>query len=455
MKQVDVLVVGGGISGLATAWKLQQRGIQIELWEASSRVGGKIATEHHKEGYITEQAASMVLNFRPEVNQFLRQTGLDLDKLPRSTNTERYLIQQGKLQQMPVNMLGMFLSPVWSLSGKLRMLMEFFIPRAGNEGETVADFIRRRFGNEILDKAFSAYISGTLASDPELVNAFSVLPHLTALEQHYGSLAAGVFVHKILKIKKATKTEGFSFQGGMKKLPQTLAQQLGSRVHTNHQVTEIKLTNDGWLLTAKTKSGAINCLAKQLILSTPAPITAKLLGSQDKQLQKLLMNIPYAPLSIVHIGIDRNKLKHPVKGTGFLTPSKEKSKLNGCIWMHSLFAERAPKDKALLSCYLGGTRNPNIINWSRQKKIDTVNKELHNLLGMQGTPDWVHIDDHHQALPLYHGHYYRHQQDIKQRIKRWQGLHLQANYLGGVSIRDRIICANTFSDKFCSQAVNG
>jgi len=448
VRQVENLVIGGGISGLSTAWQLAHQGNQVELWEAESRLGGKIGTDtdtKKNKGYTTEQAASMVLNFRPEVSRFLKETGLDEYKLLRTPTSKRYLIHKGKLQNMPMKIAGVLFSPLWSFSGKLRLMLEPFILKGGGEHESVADFVRRRFGHEMLDKALGAYVSGTLASDPEKADSFSVLPQLTGLEQRYGSLTAGIFARKVINKKKASVTEGFSFQGGMSTMVNDLAQQLGSRIHTQYQITKIVKKRGGWVITAKTPHGERSCLAKNLILSTPAPITAKLLKPIDNDLSQLLNDIEYAPVSVVHLGYKKANIKHDVDGTGFLTPFKESPKLNGSMWMHSLFSERAPEGHVLLSNYIGGSRYPELVKLKEQEQVDLVHKELSNLLGIKGKPEWVKVNSHAQALPLYHGEYTLRQQAIKQQLTLLPNLYLQANYLGGVSIRDRIVCARSLA----------
>ena len=444
MREIETLIVGGGISGLATAWQLDYLGNDVEVWESDSRIGGKIKTDQN-DGYITEQAASMVLNFRPEVTQFLEESGLENHKLLRTPSAKRYLINNGHLQEMPMKMAGMLFSPIWSLPGKLRLMLEPFILKGGGEHESVADFIRRRLGNEMLDKALGAYISGTLASDPEQADSYSVLPHLTALERNYGSLTAGVFARKVINKKKASITEGFSFEGGMTTLVQRLSDQLGSRIHTTFEITEISPHKKGWIVNAVTPNGEQSCYAKRLILSTPAAVTARLIKPLNTELHQLLNEIEYAPLSIVHLGYHRNNIQHDVEGTGFLTPFNEKLKLNGSMWMHSLFSERAPKNRVLLSNYLGGSRHPEVVNWSEQDQVEIVHKALKSLLGIKGDPEWVRVNMHKQALPLYHGAYTVRQQAIKRQLESMPELYLQANYLGGVSIRDRIVCARTLA----------
>ncbi len=475
MRTVENLVIGGGISGLSTAWQLAQQGNQVELWEAQSHLGGKIATDtDNNSGYTTEQAASMVLNFRPEVSRFLAETGLDEYKLLRTPTSKRYLISQGMLQEMPMKIAGVLFSPLWSLSGKLRLMLEPFILKGGGEHESVADFIRRRFGHEMLDKALGAYVSGTLASDPEKADSFSVLPQLTGLEQRYGSLTAGIFARKVINKKKASVTEGFSFQGGMSTMINELTQQLGSRIHTQYQIIKIVKKGGGWVVTAKTpykkSNGEQNqeqnqeqdrnrnkersCFTKNLILSTPAPVTAKLLKAIDSDLSQLLDEIEYAPVSVIHLGYKKTNIKHDVDGTGFLTPFKESPKLNGSMWMHSLFSGRAPENHVLLSNYIGGSRHPELVKLPEQEQIDLVHKELSELLGIKGKPEWAKVNTHAQALPLYHGEYALRQQMIKQQLISLPNLYLQANYLGGVSIRDRIVCARSLAKQLTAKEKN-
>jgi len=450
MREIETLIIGGGISGLATAWQLASKGHVPELWEAAERIGGKINTRHH-DGYTTEQAASMVLNFRPEVSDFLRDSGLDNHKLARTPTSKRYLVHQGALQEMPMKLGSMIFSPLWSLRGKLRLVLEPFILTRAAENESVADFIRRRLGNEMLDKALSAYISGTLASDPHQADSISVLPHLTALEKRYGSLTAGVFARRVLNRKRASITEGFSFRGGMSTLVDELARQLGGSVHTGHRILHIERQGAGWQVTAHTAAGETSCRCKNLILCTPAPVTAKLISKENPDVSALLDEINYAAVSVVHLAYAREQIKHPANGTGFLTPWQEKLNLNGSMWMHSLFQGRAPEGQLLMSNYMGGARRPDIAAWSDQQREDVAHQDLRRLLGIRGEAVWHRVDHHAQALPLYHGHYSLRQQAIFSALRTTPGLHLQANYLGGVSIRDRIVCAQQLATRLLKQ----
>ncbi|MDX2507727.1 MAG: protoporphyrinogen oxidase [Gammaproteobacteria bacterium] len=438
---LDVLVVGGGISGLATAWWLAQSALTVQVWEQSARAGGKIKTDRI-DGFQTEQAASMIMNFKPEVDQFFRQSGLQQQQAARLLKSEskRYLIHKGHLQALPMTITRLFFSPLWSHSGKFRLLMEPFIAKGHKNNETVSEFVTRRFGHEFLEKAMEPFISGTLASDPDLACAQHVLPRLTALEQRFGSITAGIVAHRIMGKRTARNPESFSFNGGMKTLTQQLANDPALGFQANYGVQKIiRHGHYNWEVQAHTPEGDIQRTARHVVLSSPVEAASRLLKPLNYRLSQLLSSIEYVPLSVVHIGLERSAIKHPLDSAGFLVPRQEKMAINGNLWMSSLFTDRAPHDKVLLSSYLGGSRHPSAIELSTQDSVDRVLQDLAPLLGINSTPVMGRVDKHHKALPLYHGDYHHKLKAIEYELQTLAGMHLQANYKGGVSVRDRIV----------------
>jgi len=443
MSQTDVLIVGGGISGLSLAWWLSQQGVRVEIWEADERIGGKIKSTR-QDGYLTERAASMVMNFRPEVTELLHDTGLDTAKSSRLPGAEakRYLLHDKQLTAMPMRLGGMITSPLWSLRGKLRLLAEPFIPPRYRQDETVSQFITRRLGKEMLEKAMEPFVAGTLAANPDLASAAACLPRLTALERKYGSITAGVLINRLLRKRTACGTETFSFNGGMQTLVETLARTPNVQIATRFQVTELERKTKGWQITANTPDGERVLQASQVVVTTPASKTAQLVAPLNKKLARLLQDIQYAPVNIVHMGFDRTAIDHALDGTGFLVPrnalSKENQALTGNLWMSSLFANRAPDAKVLLSSYIGGARMPEVQDWNTEQCLRTTLSSLTHLLGIKAEPEMVRIDRHKEALPLYHGAHQARLQAIASHLQQIPGLHLEANYRGGVSVRDRI-----------------
>ena len=450
----DVLVIGGGISGLATAWWLKRVGLCVTVWESDKRPGGKIRSRREG-GYLTEQAAALVMNFRPEVTQLLQESALATAKTARSPEAEahRYLLHDGQLIAMPTSLGGVVCSSLWSWRAKLRLLTEPFIPRGGSEDETVSGFICRRLGREVLEKAMEPFVAGTLAADPDLANAAATFPRLTALERRYGSIAAGILVSRALQRRQSSTSDIFSFEGGMSSLVDTLSRTPGVCVATSHTVNEIAPERHGWRVTASTHDGQRSLRARQLVLAAPAGVAARLVKPVDAELAEHLAGIRYAPMSVVHLGMDRAAVGHPLDGTGFLVPRLEKQPLAGNLWMSTLFSGRAPKDKVLLTAYLGGARAPAAAAWDDGRIVDAALAMLRPVLRLsRGEPEMIRIDRHREALPLYHGAYQARLRAIDAHLARLPGLHLVANYRGGVSVRDRITSGYTTAQRISADA---
>lgn len=448
MDKVDVLIIGGGISGLASAWWLTRSGLSVEVWEATKQPGGKIMSTR-QDGYLTERAASMVLNFRSEIAELVREAGLESVKTARlpAAEARRYLLHGGRLKALPMRMGAMVASPLWSLRGKLRLLAEPFIFSSGRADETVSEFITRRLGHEILEKAMEPFVAGTLAADADQASAAAVLPRLTALEQRYGSISAGVLINRVLRRRIASTTDTFSFHGGMSTLVETLAKTPGINLRTGHSAEELIRDGDGWQATATALYGQRTVSACHVIVATPAPVAAALVNSLDNELAELLRGIDYASLTVVHAGMSREAVGHPLDGTGFLAPKGASAALTGNMWMSTLFPDRAPPGKVLLTSYLGGARAPQVADWDDEQIVGETLRTLHPLIDLKADPEMVRIDRHRKALPLYHGAYQARMQAITGRLQHIPGLHLEANYRGGVSVRDRLACGHAVANQ--------
>ncbi|MCU7969005.1 MAG: protoporphyrinogen oxidase, partial [gamma proteobacterium symbiont of Bathyaustriella thionipta] len=267
--------------------------------------------------------------------------------------------------------------------------------------------------------------------------------------------------HKISGKRTARNPESFSFKKGMETLPQHLASDPNVGFHANISVTKIihhaapnsSHQKQYWEVQATGPAGEKHCKARHIVLSSPAESASQLIKPLNHPLSELLNHIEYAPLSVVHIGLERAAIKHPLDSAGFLVPRQEQAQakiaINGNLWMSSVFSGRAPDNSVLLSSYLGGSRNPSAIQLSSQESIDQVLHDVSSLLGIQSnaTPIMGRVDKHHKALPVYHGHYHQTLKAIEQELISLPGLHLVANYKGGVSVRDRIISAKETAAK--------
>jgi len=440
IKHSDVLIIGGGISGLSTAWWLSQKGIKSTLLEKANQPGGLIDTTI-QQGYTTDHAASMILNFNSDVTRFISSTDMDRHKKLRNKISTRYIIKNNTLCPVPTTLFGLLFSNFLSGNARLQLMTEAFRPRTKSDSESVANFVRRRLGQEILDLAIDPYVSAVLANDPEQACARSTLPRLTSLEDQFGSITAGIIAKKLIPGRKGLPHEAFAFTDGMKSFVNNLKNNSFADIRVEHEVIAIEPYNEGWRIVSKSNSGEQQFICRQLVFSTPANITAKLLSSTHFELSNLLNKIHYSPIAQVHLGFDRTAFKKPMNGNGFLLPSSSKMPIRGSLWMSNLINNRAPEGKILTSNYLGGASHSKILSQPDDKLTDTTVSTLEKLTQLKQSPEMVRVNKFSQGLPLYHGNYYQLTNDISHYCSKMKGLHLVANYMHGISVRDRIIQA--------------
>jgi oxygen-dependent protoporphyrinogen oxidase len=307
-------------------------------------------------------------------------------------------------------------------------------------------------GSEMLTKLIDPFIAGTMASDPELAEAQAVLPRLTALEKKYGSITAGIVINKIIRRKGGATPDVFSFKNGMGTLPAELSHLLSEQIHYSTRGIAIEPRARGWQITAEQQnefygSTEIQIHAKQVVLAQPAKQASDIIAPLCATLSTLLASIDYAPLTVVHQGFEQTIIKQALNGGGFLLPKNEQQALLGNLWMSSLFTHRAPTGKVLLTSYLGGCRQPEVRNWSDEQCLEQTYIALNQYLSLKGDPEMFQLHRHSNALPLYHGAYLKKCTEIKQTLALLPGVHIVANYLDGISVRDRIMQALQVSDK--------
>lgn len=446
----DVTIIGGGISGLATAWWLAQKGIKSTILEKSNNMGGLIDSTD-KDGYLTDHAASMILNFNADVNYFIQQSGLMAKKVIRNNISKRFIIKDDALFPIPNNIRGLMLSSLFSKKTKCRLMTEPFRRSCKTQHESVADFIRRRLGDDILELAIDPYVSAVLSCDPELACARSTLPRLKALEDNFGSITAGILSKKLIPGKKGPPQESFAFEGGMKTLINELTKNPLCTIKTGQHVNAVEPNKKGWIIHSSSAFGEQQTQSQQLVFSTPAPITAQLIKPQSQELSKLLSQINYSAINQVHLGFDQSALKNSMQGNGFLVPSHSNIGIRGSLWMSNLIKNRAPDNKFLCSNFIGGACQTGTEKLTNEQLTQKALTSLDKLIGLKQDPEMVRINRHYEGLPLYHGDYYQLSQAISQTTQQLNGVHLVANYQYGISIRDRIIHAKQVTQKINQQ----
>jgi len=448
---VDVVVIGGGISGLASAFRLQQHGVSVEVLEAAPRAGGVIGSRR-RDGFLYETGPNSTLDTTPLIGELLSDLGIAAERRDASAvAATRFIVRDGRLAALPTSPGAFLTTSAFSAGAKLRLLREPFIaPAPAGSEESIAAFVRRRLGNEFLDYAIDPFVAGIYAGDPERISVPAAFPRLFALEQQYGSLIKGQIKGARERKKNAEKAKNtaasFSFAGGMQTLTDALARSI-ARIEPEVRVVNIARNDDGTYSVAGERAGApFVRRSRAVVLALPAYAAAGLVRPLAPAAAQALAAIEYAPIAVAASAYRRAAVTHPLAGFGFLVPKKEQRKILGSLFSSSMFDGRAPDAAVLLTSFIGGRRNPDLPAQPDAELALIVQQELAALVGATGEPLWTQITRWPQAIAQYNLGHLAHLARIGEAEAALPGLYFCANYRGGVSVGDCIKSAQATTE---------
>jgi oxygen-dependent protoporphyrinogen oxidase len=448
--QFDVVVVGAGVSGLVCAHVLQRSGHRVAVLEADDRAGGVIGTRC-RDGFRYETGANSALDSTPLLVPLLDSLGIADQRIDtRPEATSRYIVRSGKVVALPLSPHALLTSKAFSIRGKIRLLREPFVSRGpADADESVSAFVRRRFGQEVLDYAVDPFVSGIYAGDPGQLSMRAAFPRLHALEHAHGSLLrAQLSTAREGRRKgqpKPARPRSFSFREGMQTLPDALVRSLA---HYTSQagVTSIETRSPGPFAVSGLCSGKpFTQHAQAVIVATPAHAAAGLVAPHDTDAARALASIVHAPVAIVASAYRRADVAHALQGFGMLVPSRERRTILGTLFSSSLFEGRAPPGHVLLTTFVGGRRNQDMVEQDDAALARIVEEELAALLGAR-RPLWSEIVRWTRAIPQYELGHLERVQRIVEVSARQPGLFLCGSWREGVSIGDRIASAYAIAD---------
>lgn len=449
----DTAIIGAGITGLCVAHSLHHQTDArktFHLIESAEGIGGAIQSTPSN-GYLAEHGPNSILVKDKRVAELLHQIGLT----ERAENNEflearpearkRYIVQDGTPIAMPGSLPGMLTTPLFSLPGKLRFMMEPFIGRykgrqQGRGEESFADFVRRRLGPDMLASAAGPFVSGIYAGDPEKLSVRHAFPRLWSLEDQYRSFILGAIALKFRKSDphRLTPSRMLSFRSGMHAMPAAIAARLpDDSLYLGSSLESVSSGNNGWTLVWKDSMGREHSGHYQnLVLTAPHHRLSSLpLPPSVHEILKPLYAIESPPVTSLVLGFKREDVAHPLDGFGMLIKQAENSPLLGVLFSSSMFDARAPEGHVTLTCMMGGSIHPECA----QNDERTVLDELHKLLGVTGTPTFRHQTSWPKAIPQY-GLDYQDKLDAMAACEQAHpGLHLAGNYRGGISVADCIV----------------
>ncbi len=425
-----VVVVGGGITGLSAAWRLQKAarqtpGLRYTVLERSARWGGKLRTEmvggYGEEPFIVEVGPDSFITQKPWALQLARELGME-DRLLGTNDHKRtvYVLHRGKLTPMPDGLMlivptkftPFITSSLISPLGKLRMGLELFIPpKRDGADETLADFMRRRLGSEALDKLAEPLLSGIYNSDAEQQSLLATFPRFRALEEKHGSLIRGMLAaqRQRMQAKGAVPHAGngsgkrvsmfVSFLGGMQEFVDTLAGKLSGDLRLSTGVERLEKLPGGRYRLALDNGATLE--ADAVILALPADVTADLLDTLAPEAARHLRAIRTVSTGTVSLAYRTDEIGHPLNGFGVVIPRSEKRRINAITWTSTKFDHRAPAGYELIRVFFGGSRTPQTMELADSALLPLVREELQSILGIRAEPVFHRVYRWAQAQPQY------------------------------------------------------
>ena len=421
--------MGAGLTGLTAACALKMRGARVIVLESSSRPGGAVRSER-EDGFLVEDGPNSMMTNDADVQAFLHASDLD-SQIVKPLAKKRYLVRGGKPVALPSGPVGAVGTSLFSLTGKIRILAEPFLPRGREADESLADLVRRRLGPEMLSYAIEPFVAGIYAGNPEKLSARHAFPKLWNLERNYGS-----FIRGAVRLRRSGPPQQMmSFRDGMETLPARLGEILGDDLHCGIRLQKISRSPDGKWSAAWSEAGSTHeTSAARIICAVPAFAVPDLPWQDDLRTSfDFLREIEYPPVTVVALGFRRADVRHPLDGFGMLVPAVEKRSILGTIFSSSLFPGRAPADHVLLTTFVGGSRQPRLAAMGDDALVGDVCGDLRDLLGAARDPVFRKIIRWPRAIPQYNTGYGKFLAAMEDLETAWPGLHLAGNYRGGIA----------------------
>lgn len=439
-----LVVVGGGVSGLAAAWAARNahdetggEPLEIVVLERDAELGGKVRTLR-RDGFLVEAGPTSYLDTSVALHSLIRDVGLAEHSRPASLSAQRrFLVVGGRLRELGGNPARFFASGILSPLGIARLIAEPFVPRGGHDEETLWEFARRRLGREAADRLIAPMALGVVAGDARHLSASATFPAIWGLEREYGSLVRGMIAKR--NARKRAREVGdpgpsgrvTSFDGGMQTLPRALAKTPGVHTRTNVDVHAIRRDASG-ALALETSQGTL--VADAVVVATESDAAAELLRDVAPEAAARLAELDVPPLTVVALGFDAAALPDLPLGFGTLIPRPEGIRHLGSLWDSNIFPDRAPKGRILLRVMFGGAVDPKAASLEDDALFELACDELRRYLTVTAPPIFREVARWPRAIAQYDEGHPARRREVEARLERVGDVFLAGTSLVGVGV---------------------
>jgi oxygen-dependent protoporphyrinogen oxidase len=453
-----IVVIGGGISGLAAANRLVELNpsLDLTLIEASDRLGGTLQTEEH-EGFLLERGPDSFISEKPEAVALAKRLGLESRLIETNPDHRRsFIVRNGRLCPVPEGFQLLAPSRIWpflttdifSVMGKARMAADLVLPRRTTNGvadESLSSFVRRRLGREALERMAQPMVGGIYTADPETLSLRATLPRFLDMERDHRSL-----ILAMLRKGRAEKgTSGaryslfLSFDRGMEVLVRALGK---CEVRLNTRVVAIERDQETRIRTDQGDT----IYADGIVLAVPAYIAGQLLAEINQPLASQLNQINYASTATINLAYRRDAIRHSLDGFGFVVPFVEKRSLIACTFSSVKFPGRAPENQVLLRAFVGGALQPDMFALDESQMLERVESDLRELLGISRKPLFAKVSKWERSMPQYEVGHLERVAAIENELAQLPNLQLAGNAYRGAGIPDCIRSGETAAERLIS-----
>lgn len=458
-----IAIVGAGVSGLAAALQLNdlrdEHGLDVEIavYERGARTGGCVQTVHEG-GYTMELGPDSLLVDKPAARDLLRRLGLE-DQLVamRPEYHGSRIVHRGRLRPIPnefrlftpTSLPALLRSGIFSPAGIARAAMEPFIPpRASGEDESLASFVTRRFGREVLDRLAQPLIGGIYSGDPQRLSMQATLPQFVEMERRHGSLVRAMSAARSrADAPKGSAPQLMSLRGGLQTIVDALAQRVESSVRASSEVTVLSRDENGWNIAFADGSHA---QADAVICALPAYAAARALRGVDSQLADLLERIRYNSIATVNVAYDAADLPQLPRTPGFVVPYVEGRRITAATISTQKYPDRSPQEGVLLRAFIGGALQPELVQLPDEQLAQIARDEFAALLGIVAQPNFAVTRRWMRLLPEYGVGHVSLVASIEERAAALPGLALAGSALHGVGMPDCVATGQTAAARLLS-----